>query len=179
MKRVMVIAAMVLVMGYAGFAVAEDLMEKDLRILVDQYTAASGNGDTQTFAKTFRSYMMGSNRLDTAAEMQRKLYQFAFDTSIQKLEIAADQKTCVIANADYESKRDGRTLARGKMTATYSVKNDKLVLVMIKFADEVVKYKDAEKLINEKQGRENNVMFSPGPNSMPDFSNSKDVERAI
>jgi hypothetical protein len=86
----------------------------------------------------------------------------------------------VVANADYESKRNGQTLAKGKITATYSVRNDKLVLVMVKFADEVVRYKDAEKLANEKpREKENNVMFAPGPNSVPDYSADRKQEREI
>jgi hypothetical protein len=176
----LIVAVMVFVIGFAGFAAAEDVMVKDLKILADQYTAASGHGDTQLFAKNFRSYMIGSNRLDAAAELQRKIYQFSFDTSVEKLETAGDNKSCVIASADYESKRNGQTLAKGTITATYSVKSDKLVLVMVKFADEVVKYRDAEKLLNEKpREKENNVMFIPGPNATPDFSADRKQEREI
>ena len=179
MKRLIVIVIM-FVIGFAGYAAAEDLMEKDLRILADQYTSASGYGDTQLFATNFRSYMMGSDRLDAAAELQRKIYQFSFDTSIGKFETTGDKKSCVVAIANYESKKNGQTLAKGKITATYSVKNDKLILVMVKFADEVVKYKDAEKLANEKpREKENNVMFIPGPNSVPDFSVERKQEREI
>ena len=180
MKRLVVVAVLMLIVGCAGYGAAEDLLEKDLRILADQYTAASSNGDTQLFAKTFRSYMIGSNRLDTAAERQRKIYEFSFDTTIDKFEVMADRKSCIVANADYESKRNGQTLTKGKVTATYAVRNDKLVLVMVKFADEVVKYKDAEKLINEKSGgKENNVMLVPEPNSQPDFSTAKKLEQEI
>jgi len=169
-----------LVTGLVGFAAAEDLIETDLRILADQYTAASGYGDTQLFATNFRSYMLGSNRLDAAAEQQRKIYQFSFDTSLNKFQTAGDSKSCVVASADYESKRSGQTLAKGKITATYSVRNDKLILVMVKFADEVVKYKDAEKLANEKpQEKDNNVKFIPGPDSVPDFSVERKQEREI
>jgi hypothetical protein len=170
MKRLM-LAVTIVLLGFVGYAFGDDLLEKDLKILVDQYTAASGNGDTQLFASNFRSYMVGSNRLDAAAEQQRKIYQFSFDTSLDKFETTGDQRSCVVANADYQSKRNGQTLAKGKVTATYSVKNDKLILVMVKFADEVVKYKDAEKFANEKtQEKEKNVIFFPGPNSVPDFS---------
>ncbi|HVN24584.1 MAG TPA: hypothetical protein VMT71_11480 [Syntrophorhabdales bacterium] len=180
MKRLVVVAVMMLIIGCAGYAAAEDLMEKDLRILADQYTAASSNGDTELFTKSFRSYMIGSNRLNKAAEQQRKIYEFSFDTTIDKFEIMADKKSCVVANADYEAKRHGQTLAKGKITATYSVKDDRLVLVMVRFADEVVKYKDADKLINEKsQDKQNNVMFVPDPNSQPDFSNAKKLEQEI
>jgi hypothetical protein len=179
MKR-LIAAVIVFVIGLAGFAAAEDLMEKDLKILADQYTAASGYGDTQLFATNFRSYMIGSNRLEVAAEQQRKIYQFSFDTSIAKFETTGDNKSCVITSADYESKRNGQTLAKGKITATYSVKSDKLILVMVKFADEVVRYKDAEKLANEKpREKENNVSFIPGPNSVPDFSVERKQEREI
>jgi len=156
------------------------LMEKDLKILADQYTAASCSGDTERFASSFRSYMIGSNRLDAAAEQQRKVYQFSYDTSIGKFETTGDKKSCLITSADYESKKNGQTLAKGKITATYSVRNDKLVLVMVKFADEVVKYKDVEKLTNEKaQEKEKNVMYFPGPNSVPDFSAETKHEREI
>ena len=176
----LIVAVMIFVIGFAGYAAAEDLMEKDLKILADQYTAASGYGDTQLFATNFRSYMIGSNRLAAAAEQQRKIYRFSFDTSIGKFETTGDKKSCVITSADYESKRNGQTLAKGKITATYSIKNDKLILVMVKFADEVVRYKDAEKLANEKpQEKENNVMFIPGPNAAPDFSAERKQEREI
>jgi hypothetical protein len=176
----LLVAVMVFVMGFAGYAAAEDLMEKDLKILADQYTAASGYGDTQLFATNFRSYMIGSNRLDTASEQQRKIYRFSFDTSIDKFETTGDNKSCVITSADYESKRNGQTLAKGKITATYSVKSDKLVLVMVKFADGVVRYRDAEKLANEKpREKENNVKFTPGPNSVPDYSADRTQEREI
>ncbi|MGD0237122.1 MAG: hypothetical protein ABSC55_21650 [Syntrophorhabdales bacterium] len=180
MKR-LIVAVIMFVVGFAGYAAAEDLIEQDLKILADQYTAASGYGDTQLFASNFRSYMIGSNRLDAAAEQQRKIYRFSFDTSIGKFETTGDKKSCVVANADYESKRNGQTLAKGKITATYSVRNDKLVLVMVKFADEVVKYKDAEKLANEKtQEKEKNVTYFPGgPNSAPDFSAERKQEREI
>jgi len=180
MKR-LIVAVIMFVVGFAGYAAAEDLIEQDLKILADQYTAASGYGDTQLFASNFRSYMIGSNRLDAAAEQQRKIYRFSFDTSIGKFETTGDKKSCVVANADYESKRNGQTLAKGKITATYSVRNDKLVLVMVKFVDEVVKYKDAEKLANEKtQEKEKNVTYSPGgPNSAPDFSAERKQEREI
>ena len=179
MKRLMA-AVIVFVIGFAGFAAAEDLMVKDLKILADQYTAASGYGDTQLFATNFRGYMIGSNRLEAAAEQQRKIYQFSFDTSIAKFETMGDNKSCVITSADYESKRNGQTLAKGKITATYSVKSDKLILVMVKFADEVVRYRDAEKLANEKpREKENNVSFIPGPNSAPDFSVERKQEREI
>jgi hypothetical protein len=178
--KCLIVALTVFVIGLAGFAAADDLLETDLRILADQYTAASGYGDTQLFATNFRSYMIGSNRLDAAAEQQRKIYRFSFDTSIGKFETTGDNRTCVIANADYESKRNGQTLAKGKITATYSVRNDKLILVMVKFADEVVRYKDVDKLANEKPGqKENNVKFVPGPNSAPDFSAERKQEREI
>ena len=161
MKRLMA-AVIMFVIGFAGYAAAEDLMEKDLRILADQYTAASGYGDTQLFATNFRSYMIGSNRLGAAAEQERKIYQFSFDTSIGKFETTGDKRDCVITSADYESKRNGQTLAKGKITATYSVRNDKLVLVMVKFADEVVRYRDAEKLANEKTpGKREECDFLP------------------
>lgn len=179
MKRLMA-AVIVFVIGFTGFAAAEDLMVKDLKILADQYTAASGYGDTQLFATNFRGYMIGSNRLEAAAEQQRKIYQFSFDTSIAKFETIGDNKSCVITSADYESKRNGQTLAKGKITATYSIKSDKLILVMVKFADEVVRYRDAEKLANEKpREKENNVSFIPGPNSVPDFSVEQKQEREI
>ncbi len=171
-------AVIFFMIGFAGFASADDVMEKDLRILADQYAAASGFADTQLFATNFRSYMIGSNRLDTAAEQQRKIYRFSFDTSIDKFEMAGDSKSCVVASADYESKRNGQSLAKGKITATYSVRNDKLVLVMVRFADEVVRYRDAEKLTNEKpREKEHNVKFIPGPN--PDFSSERVQEREI
>jgi hypothetical protein len=170
MKR-LALAAIVVFLGFVGYAFGDDLIEKDLKILVDQYTAASGTGDTQLFASNFRSYMVGSNRLDAAAEQQRKIYRFSFDTSLDKFETTGDQRSCVVANADYQSKRNGQTLAKGKVTATYSVKNDKLVLVMVRFADEVVKYGDAEKLAKENaQEQEKNVIFFPGQNAVPDFS---------
>ena len=179
MKGLMV-AVMAFVIGFAGFAAADDLMEKDLKILADQYSAASGYGDTQLFATNFRSYMIGSNRLGTAAEQQRKIYQFSFDTSIAKFETTGDNKSCVVTSADYESKKNGQTLAKGKITATYSIKSDKLILVMVRFADEVVRYKDAEKLANEKpREKESNVTFTPGPNSVPDFSADRKQEREI
>jgi len=175
-----VVAVIMFTVGFAGYAAAEDLMEQDLRILADQYTAASGYGDTQLFATNFRSYMIGSNRLDAASEQQRKIYRFTFETSIDKLETMGDQKSCVVANADYESKRNGQTLAKGKVTATYTVRDDKLILVMIKFSDQMVRYKDAEKLANEKpQEKDNNVMLMPGPNSLPDFAAEKKTERQI
>ena len=170
MKRFMLVAMMVL-LGFTGYALADDILEKDLKILVDQYTAASGVADTNFFAANFRSYMVGSNRLDTAADNQRKLYQFSFDTSIDKFETAGDQRSSVIANANYQSKKNGQVLAKGKITATYSVRGDKLVLVMVRFADEVVKYRDAERLAKENaQEQEKNVIFFPGPDSTPDFS---------
>ena len=179
MKRIIVVVVM-LVIGFAGFAAAEDLMEKDLRILADQYTAASGYGDTQLFAANFRSYMIGSNRLDRTAEQQRKIYQFSFDTSISKFETTGDKRSFVVTNADYESKKNGQTLAKGKITATYSVRSDKLILVMVKFADEVVKYKDSEKLANEKpREKEDSAMFTPGPNFAPDFGADRKQEREI
>lgn len=175
-----IVALIASVIGFAGYAAAEDLMEQDIKILADQYTAASGYGDTQLFATNFRSYMIGSNRLSAAAEQQRKIYQFSFDTSIGKLDTTGDQKSCVVAKADYESKKNGQTVAKGKITATYSVRNDKLILVMVRFADEVVKYKDADKIINEKrQEKESNVTFIPSPNSQPDFSADKKPEREI
>jgi len=176
----LIVTIMVFLIGMAGLAAAEDPIEADLRILADQYTAASGYGDTQLFATNFRSYMIGSNRLDAAAEQQRKLYQFSFDTSIRKLETTSEDKNYVIANADYESKRNGQTLAKGKITATYSVRNDKLVLVMVKFADEVVKYKDVEKPANEKpRGKDTGPKFVPGPSPAPDFSGERQKEREI
>jgi hypothetical protein len=178
--KALVIAVMVFLMGFAGYAGAEDVMEKDLKILADQYTAASGYGDTQLFATNFRSYMIGSNRLDTAAEQQRKIYRFSFDTSIAKFETTGDNKSCVITSADYESKRNGQTLAKGKITATYSVRSDKLVLVMVRFADGLVRYRDAEKLANEKpREKENNVKYTPGPNSVVDFSADRQQDREI
>ena len=174
------VALIMFIVGIAGYATAEDLMVQDLRILADQYTAASGYGDTQLFATNFRSYMIGSNRLNTAAEQQRKIYRFTFETSIDKLEITGDQKSCVVANADYESKRNGQALAKGTITATYTVRDDKLILVMVKFSDQVVRYKDAEKIFNEKPvEKDNNVMFIPGPNSSPDFAAEKKTERQI
>ena len=170
MKRFMLVAMMVL-LGFTGYALADDILEKDLKILVDQYTAASGVADTNFFASNFRSYMVGSNRLDTAAENQRKMYQFSFDTSLDKFETAGDQRSSVVANAQYQSKRGGQVLAKGTITATYSVRGDKLILVMVKFADEVVKYRDAERLAKENaKEQEKNVMFFPGPDSTPDFS---------
>jgi hypothetical protein len=180
MKRLM-LAVTIVLLGFVGYAFGgDDLLEKDLKILVDQYAAASGGADTKLFASSFRSYMVGSNRLDAAAEQQRKIYQFSFDTSLDKFETTGDQRSCVVANADYQSKRNGQTLAKGKITATYSVKNDKLVLVMVKFADEVVRYRDAEKLAKENaQEQEKNVMFFPGPNAMPDFSAERKQEREI
>jgi hypothetical protein len=175
MKR-LIAAVIMLVIGFAGHAAAEDVMEKDLKILADQYTAASGYGDTQLFATNFRSYMIGSNRLGAAAEQERKIYQFSFDTSIGKFETTGDKRNCVVTGANYESKRNGQTLAKGKITATYSVRNDKLVLVMVKFADEVVRYKDAEKQLNEKtEEKEKNA----GSNSVPDFSVEPKPEREI
>jgi len=179
MKR-LIVATMVL-LGFVGYAFGgDDLLEKDLKILIDQYTAASGVADTQFFASNFRSYMVGSNRLDAAAENQRKLYQFSFDTSIDKFETAGDQRSSVVANANYQSKRGGQVLAKGTITATYSVRGDKLVLVMVRFADEVVKYRDAERLAKENaQEQEKNVMFFPGPNSVPDFSAGRNQEREI
>jgi hypothetical protein len=179
MKR-LTVAVIMFVIGLAGYAAAEDVMEKDLRILADQYTAASGYGDTQLFTTNFRSYMIGSNRLDKAAEQQRKIYQFSYDTSIGKFESTGDKRSCVITSADYESKRSGQTLAKGKITATYSVRSDKLVLVMIKFADEVVRYKDAEKFANENiQEKEKKAIYFPGANSVPDFSAEQKQEREI
>ena len=51
---------------------------------------------------------------------------------------------------------------------------------MVKFADEVVRYRDAEKLADEKpREKENNVSFIPGPNSVPDFSVEPKQEREI
>ena len=179
MKR-LTVAVIMFVIGLAGYAAAEDVMEKDLRILADQYTAASGYGDTQLFATNFRSYMIGSNRLGEAAEQQRKIYQFSYDTSIGKFETTGDKRSCVITSADYESKRNGQTLAKGKITATYSVRSDKLVLVMVKFADEVVRYKDAEKFANENiQEKEKKAIYLPGSNSVPDFSAEQKQEREI
>jgi hypothetical protein len=179
MKRLMLVV-MMLIIGFAGYATAEDLMEKDLRILADQYTAASGLADTQLFASNFRSYMIGSNRLGEAAEQQRKIYQFSFDTSIGKFETSGDNRSYVVASADYASKRHGQTLAKGKITATYAVRPDKLVLVMVKFADEVVRYKDEQKLGNEKaQETEKNAIHLPRPDSLPDFSGEGEQERDI
>ncbi len=170
MKRLMVVA-MILFLGCTGYAFADDVLQKDLKILVDQYTAASGVADTNFFASNFRSYMVGSNRLDTAAENQRKVYQFAFDTSIDKFETAGDQRSSVVATANYQSKRGKQVLAKGTITATYSVRGEKLILVMVKFADEVVKYRDAERLAKENaQEQEKNVIFFPGPESTPDFT---------
>lgn len=178
--KCLTVAVIMFVIGLAGYAAAEDVMEKDLRILADQYTAASGYGDTQLFATNFRSYMIGSNRLGKAAEQQRKIYQFSYDTSIGKFETTGDKKSCVITSADYESKRNGQTLAKGKITATYSVKSDKLVLVMVKFADDVVRYNDAEKFANEKiQEKEKKAIYFPGANSVPDFSAEQKQEREI
>ena len=53
MKRLIV--AVVFVIGFAGYAAGEDLMEKEMKILTDQYTAASGYGATQLFASNFRN----------------------------------------------------------------------------------------------------------------------------
>ena len=175
-----VVAVIMFTVGFAGYAAAEDLMQQDLRILADQYTAASGYGDTQLFATNFRSYMIGSNRLDAAAEQQRKIYRFTFETSIDKLRTTSDQRSCVVANANYESKRNGQALAKGTITATYTVRDDKLILVMIKFCDQMVRYKDADKILNEKAPeKDNNVMFMPGPNSSPDFAAERKTEREI
>jgi hypothetical protein len=175
-----IVAVTMFAVGFAGYAAAEDLMQQDLRILADQYTAATGYGDTQLFATNFRSYMIGSNRLDAAAEQQRKIYRFTFETSIDKLETTSDQKSCVVANANYESKRNGQALAKGTITATYTVRDNKLILVMIKFSDQMVRYKDADKVLNEKTPeKDNNVMFMPGPNSSPDFAVEKNAERQI
>lgn len=179
MKR-LTVAVILLVISFAGYATGEDLMEKDLRILADQYTAASGYGETQGFASHFRSYMIGSNRLNTAAEQQRRLYRFSFDTSISKFETAGDKSSCVITSANYESKRNGQALAKGKITATYSVEHGKLILVMVKFSDDVVRYKDAEKSTDQKaQEKEKDATPFPGPNFTPDFSAEKEREREI
>ena len=179
MKRLMV-AIMVLFIGCAGYATAEDLMEKELRILADQYAAASSSGDTQLFASNFRSYMVGSNRLGAAAEQQRKMYQFSFDTSIVKFETSGDNRSYLVASADYESKKSGQSLAKGKITATYAVRSDKLLLVMVKFADEVVRYKDAHKLADDKaRETDKSVIHPPRPNFLPDFSGEPEQERDI
>jgi hypothetical protein len=179
MKRLMV-AVILFVIGFAGYATGEDLMEKDLRILADQYTAAAGYGETQSFASHFRSYMIGSNRLDAAAEQQRRLYRFTFDTAITGFDTAGDKRSYVMTSANYESKKNGKALAKGKITATYSVEHGKLVLVMVRFSDDVVRYSDAEKSVESKQqekGKE--TMPFAVPNLMPDFGAEKAREREI
>jgi hypothetical protein len=153
-------------------------MEKDLRILADQYTAAAGYGETQRFASHFRSYMIGSNRLGSAAEQQRSMYQFAFNISISKFQTEGDKTNSLTTSANYESKRNGHALAKGKITATYSVEQSKLILVMVKFSDDVVRYKDAEKSIKAPENEKETAPFS-SPNIVPDFSTEKEREREI
>ncbi len=178
MKRFLL--AVIMVIGFVGYAFADDLLETDLKILVDQCTAASAYGDTQLFASNFRSYMMGSDRLGKAAEQQRRIYQFSYDTSVSKFETVSDKRSGLVAKADYVSRKNGQPVARGQVTATFSVNQDKLILVMVKFADEVVKYKDAEKLAREKtQENDKKVIVLPGSSAVPDFSAGPNQEQEI
>jgi hypothetical protein len=51
---------------------------------------------------------------------------------------------------------------------------------MVKFADEVVRYRDAEKLANEQnQEKEKKDIFIPGSSNIPDFSTERMQEREI
>jgi hypothetical protein len=160
--------------GVSFGATPEDVLKKDLEILVDQYASATIGNDTSAFAAHFSSYMIGTNRLGKAAEQERTHHQRLNEITLNDVVYSAP-----IGYAKFEVKKQGQIIAKGEITTTYSLGESQMKLIMVKFSDQVVKYNDVEKLAKEQktptEKKENKIYLQ---DQAPDFGQfqNKDLE---
>jgi hypothetical protein len=133
---------------------ATDPLKADAEILIDQYASAASYHSEQKFLKNFHNYMIGSDRLEKAADLERKHYQPFYKVTIKAFSVGTlkvgDVKDHFVTIAIYEVKSKDTLIGKGTLTSTYKMEGPKLKLIMAKFSDEVIKWNDHDATLNQE-----------------------------